>query len=100
MLAISTQGYPVPDPSQDIATLVTPDTLLRWHRTLVRRKWTYAHKGPDRPPIDEAIETLIVRMAEENSTWGYVHMQGALANLGHIVSLTISSQRSTKGDRQ
>ena len=73
---------------RDVATLVTPDTLLRWHRTLMARKWTYAHKGPGRPPIDEAIEALIVRMAEENSSWGYVRIQGALANLGHVVSST------------
>ena len=73
---------------QKIATLVTPDTLLRWHRTLVARKWTYTHKGPGRPPIDEVIEALIVRMAEENSDWGYVRIQGALANVGHVVSST------------
>ena len=53
----------------------SPETLLRWHRTLVARKWTYTHKGPGRPPIDEAIEALIVRMAEENSDCGYVSMQ-------------------------
>lgn len=70
---------------RELATLVTPDTLLRWHRTLVARKWTYTHKRPGRPPIDKTIEALIVRMAEENSDWGYVRIQGALANLGHVV---------------
>ena len=49
---------------EEIATLVTPDTLLRWHRTLVSRKWTYPHKGPGRPPIRAEIEALIVRMAK------------------------------------
>ena len=78
---------------RDIATLVTPDTLLRWHRTLVARKWTYTHKGPGRPPIDKAIEALIVRMAEEYSSWGYVRIQGALANLGHVVSSCMSESQ-------
>ena len=73
---------------QAIATLVTPDTLLRWHRALIARKWTYARKGPGRPRIEETIEALIVRMAEENRDWGYVRIQGALANLGHIVCST------------
>ena len=50
--------------------LVTPDTILRWHRRLVRRKWTYPNR-PGRPPIDEAIATLVVRMATDNPNWGY-----------------------------
>ncbi len=50
--------------------LVTPQTLLRWHRTLVRRKWTYGKdRTPDRPPIDPQIGALIVRIARENSRW-------------------------------
>lgn len=73
---------------KEIATLVTPDTLLRWHRTLVASKWTYAHKGPGRPPINTEAEALIVRMARENQDWGYVRIQGALANLGHVISST------------
>ena len=73
---------------EEIATLVTPDTLLRWHRTLVAQKWTYPHKGPGRPPINEEMETLIVRMARENQDWGYVRIQGALANLGYVISST------------
>lgn len=73
---------------QEIATLVTPDTLLRWHRTLVGRKWTYPRKGPGRPPILEEIEALIVRLVKENSDWRYVRIQGALANPGYVVSST------------
>src|SRR3954447_15337542 len=49
--------------------LVTPKTILRWHRRLVRRRWTYPNR-PGRPPIDEAIATLVVRMATDNPAWG------------------------------
>jgi transposase InsO family protein len=73
---------------KEIATLVTPDTLRRWHRILVARKWTYRHKGAGRPPISEEIEALIARLARENQEWGYVRIQGALANIGHIISST------------
>ena len=73
---------------EEIATLVTPDTLLRWHRTLIACKWTWPHKGPVRPPIRAEIEALIVRMARENLDWGYVRIQGALAIIGHHISST------------
>ena len=70
----------------ELDTLVTPDTLMRWYRTLVARKWTYTHRrGPGRPRTVEAIVQLIVRMALENPSWGYTRIQGALANLGHQV---------------
>lgn len=67
-------------------TLVTPDTLLAWHRKLVARKWTYPRKGPGRPPVPQEIVDLIVRMAIENPRWGYDRLQGALENLGHLIS--------------
>jgi len=69
----------------EIATIATPDTLLRWHRQLVARKWTYPRPRSSRRGVLAEIRRLIVRMAEENPTWGYTRIQGALKNLGHRV---------------
>jgi transposase len=69
---------------REIATIATPDTLLRWHRQLIARKWTYARQ-PRRRGVLLEIQRLVVRMAEENPTWGYTRMQGALKNVGHRV---------------
>jgi putative transposase len=66
--------------------LVTPDTLLAWHRKLIAKKWTYARKRPGRPRLVLEITELVVRIARENTSWGYDRIQGALANLGHIVA--------------
>jgi transposase InsO family protein len=68
-----------------VATIVTPDTLLRWHRQLIARKWTYATRRSGRQRVLAEIRRLIVRMAEENPTWGYTRIRGALKNLGHRV---------------
>jgi transposase len=67
-------------------TLVSPDTLMRWHRRLVAEKWNFTQRrGPGRPGIMREIAQLIVRLARENPGWGYTRMQGALANLSHKV---------------
>ena len=70
---------------REIATIVAPDTLLRWHRRLIARKWTYAKKGTSRRGVLAEIRQLVRRMAEENLTWGYTRIQGALKNVGHRV---------------
>lgn len=70
----------------EVANLVTPDTLLVWYRNLIARKWTYSRKGPGRPPVSEEIVALVLRMASENVTWGYDKIQGALGNLGYTVA--------------
>jgi len=69
-----------------VATLVTPDTILRWHRQLIARKWTTARRGVGRPGVVTEIRELTLRMARENPTWGYRRIQGALKNLGHRVA--------------
>jgi putative transposase len=70
---------------REIATIVTPDTLFRWHRQLVARKWTYATPRSSRRGVLAEIQRLVVRMAEENPTWGYTRIQVALKNVGHRV---------------
>src|SRR5215469_12118399 len=66
-----------------IATIVTPGTLLAWHRKLIARKYDgSASRGPGRPRMEDDIESLVVQMAVENRTWGYTRIVGALLNLG------------------
>ncbi len=71
---------------EEVATLVTPETLLAWHRKLIANKYDgNARRGPGRPRVMGEIRELIVRIAKENRTWGYSRIQGALKNLGHSV---------------
>jgi putative transposase len=68
----------------EIATIVTPETLLAWHRKLIAQKYDGSRqRGPGRPRTVGEIEALVVRMAEENRDWGYRRILGALSNLGH-----------------
>ena len=68
------------------AFLVTPETILRWHRALVRRRWTYPHRRPGRPPLPEGTVELILHLARENPRWGYLRIVGELKKLGVTVS--------------
>jgi len=70
------------------ANIVTPDTILAWHRKLVAQKFdgSQQRKVPGRPTIDPELEALVVRLAQENRSWGYDRIVGALANLGYTLS--------------
>src|SRR5258708_15019123 len=73
---------------EQVATIVKPDTILAWHRKLVAQKFdgSQPRKTLGRPKIDQELEALVVRMAQENRAWGYDRMVGALANLGYTIS--------------
>ena len=72
---------------EEVGTLFTPDTILRWHRKLVAQKWDYAdRRKPGRPRIRQQVVDSILRFAKENPSWGYDRIQGALANVGYHIS--------------
>ncbi len=68
--------------------IVAPSTLLRWHREIVARKWTFKHKRLGRPPVNPALASLICRMATENPRWGYIRIKGECQKLGVGVAAT------------
>jgi transposase InsO family protein len=73
----------------EVATIVTPETLLAWHRRLIAKKYDGSgYRNPGRPKTLAEISELVVRMAEENHTWGYRRIQGAIANLGYVLAHT------------
>src|SRR5215470_6857149 len=81
-----------------VATVVTPDTILRWHRRLIAQKWTYPEQRTGRPGTMKKLAALIVRMATENATWGYSRIQGAPKNLDHrVAQSTIARARPADG---
>ena len=76
---------------EEVGTLFTPDTILRWHRQLVAQKWDYSErrtKREGRPRVRQVIVDLVLRFAKENPSWGYDRIQGALANVGYHISDT------------
>jgi putative transposase len=71
----------------EVATIVTPETLLAWHRKLIAQKYDGStNRGPGRPRTAAEIAELVTRMATENRSWGYRRIQGALSNLGHLLA--------------
>jgi putative transposase len=85
--------------------IVTPATLLRWHRQLIATRWRQP-QPPGRPPISEELATFILRLVRENRTWGVVRIQGELRRLGHRVAastirkiLRASSEGGVEPDR-
>lgn len=68
--------------------IVTPATILSWHRRLVARRWTYPNRGPGRPPLPAGTVELVCRLARENPRWGYMRIVGELTKLGITISAT------------
>jgi putative transposase len=87
---------------QEVASIVTPDTILAWHRKLIANKFDGSEhrQAPGRPMIDTEVEALVVRMAQENRSWGYDRIAGALKHLGDTISdQTVGNILSAMGFR-
>jgi putative transposase len=82
VIAALTRLLPTP---RRLGLLVTPATLLRWHRQLVARRWATEPVRPDRPAIPAGLRALVVRLASENPAWGYRRIHGELAGLGYRI---------------
>jgi putative transposase len=76
---------------------VGPDTLLRWHRQLVARRWTYPQRSAGRPPVAARLRKLVLRVARENPRWGYQLIAGELAGLGVRISANHRAQADARG---
>jgi putative transposase len=85
LLAALSRSFPR---ASSVSFPVKPETLLRWHRQLVARRWSYAQRTPGRPPLAPSLRTLILRFARENPHWGYRRIVGELKGLGVIASAT------------
>ncbi len=80
-------GMRIRDRLGEVASIVKPETILRWNRRMKQMKWTYDNrpKKPGRPPKGKQTEELVIRLAEDNGTWGYTRITGELRKLGHKV---------------
>jgi transposase InsO family protein len=87
--ALAEKGRPLGKLLAQVITIVQPETLLKWHRRWVAKKWDFSArrtKSVGRRAVDAAVEKLVVQLAKDNAGWGYDRIVGALANLGHQVS--------------
>jgi hypothetical protein len=76
---------------------VSPRTLLRWHQRLVARRWTYPHRRPGRPPVAREVEALVIRLARENTAWGYRRIVGELRAWGALIRSSCKLGVSSRG---
>jgi putative transposase len=86
---LAEKGGPLGELLAEVITIVQPETMLKWHRRLVAKKWDFSArraKSIGRPAVDAVVEKLVVQLAKDNAGWGYDRLVGALANLGHQVS--------------